>query len=250
MSLCHSFDLKGRLALVTGASRGIGYQLSLEFAKRGAHIIAVARSIKGLEELDDAVKECGSSTTLVPLDLHDMAAIDLLGEKIAKRWGKLDIVVANAGVLGTIAPISHVEAPIFEEVFTINVTSQWRLIRTVEPLLRHSDKGRAILLSSGVAHSARSFWGPYAASKAALEVIGRCWADELKQTPIKINLVNPGATRTAMRAAAAPGEDPETLPTAEEIAVKIAQLASPHLQETGCLFDARKNCFLQYKSPE
>lgn len=245
-----SFDLKGRIALITGASRGIGYHLSLELAKRGAHIIAVARTLGGLEELDDAIIKLGSSTTLVPLDLHDMEAIDALGASIHERWGKLDVLVANAGILGALAPITHTEAPIFQDVMTINVTSQWRLIRAVDALLRQSDAGRAILLSSGVAHSCRAFWGAYAASKAALEVIGRCWAAEVEETPLKINCVNPGATRTGMRAQAMPGEDPETLPSAEEIAARIAVLASPTLQESGRLFDARKNAFLNYHMPD
>lgn len=244
------FDLTGRIALVTGASRGIGYHLALEFAKRGAHIVAVARTLQGLEELDDQIQTFQATATLVPLDLHDMEAIDRLGASISERWGKLDIVVANAGVLGTIAPLAHIEAKIFEEVVDINITSQWRLMRTTEPLLRNSDAGRAILLSSGAAHKARGFWGPYAASKAALEVLGRCWADELSQTTIKVNLVNPGATRTAMRAKAMPGEDPEILPTAQEIAAKIAILASPELNITGQLFDARKNKFLNYHLPD
>lgn len=244
------FTLEGRVALVTGASRGIGYHLSLELAKRGAHIIAIARTIGGLEELDDAIIAKGSTATLVPLDLHDMDAIDRLGEEINKRWGKLDILVANAGILGTIAPVSHVEAKTFDDVFSINVVSQWRLIRTVEPLLRLSDCARAILLSSGIVHKPRAFWGSYAASKAAFEVLGRCWADELKQTSVKVNMANPGATRTQMRAKAMPGEDPLTLPSAENIAARIVSLASPSLNETGRLFDARQNRFLDYHLPD
>lgn len=155
-----SIDLTGRIALVTGASRGIGYFLSLELAKRGAHVIAVARTIGGLEELDDEIRKLGGSATLVPLDITDMEAIDRLGGTIHERWGKLDILVANAGVLGTISPIGHVEAKTFEKVMNVNVTSVWRLIRSTDPLLRASDAGRAILLSSGVAHTCRAFWGP------------------------------------------------------------------------------------------
>lgn len=250
MQLSSSFDLTGRIALVTGASRGIGYYLSLELASRGAHIIAVARTVGGLEELDDHIVKCGSTATLVPLDLHDMEAIDRLGNAIYERWQKLDILVANAGVLGTIAPIAHVEAKTFEDVFQINVISQWRLIRAVEPLLRQSDCARAILLSSGIVHKPRAFWGPYAASKAAFEVLGRCWADEMKHTSIKVNMASPGATRTAMRAQAMPGEDPATLPTPEEIAQKIAILSSPELTRTGGFFDARENRFLDYHLPD
>ncbi|PIT70037.1 SDR family NAD(P)-dependent oxidoreductase [Bartonella tribocorum] len=248
MTKC-DFSLHGRVALVTGASRGIGYSLALELAARGAHIIALARTVSGLTELDNRIREKGAHATLVPLDLHHMENIDTLALSIAKRWKKLDIIVANAGILGTLSPIAHIENTVFEDVFQINLISQWRLIKAVEPLLRESDAGRAILLSSSVAHVARPFWGAYAASKAALEMIARCWAEELKQTPIKINCVNPGATRTAMRAEAMPGEDPQMLPSAQEVAKKIIHLLSPDLKETGKLFDVRKNRFVDYHNP-
>ncbi|PRD45890.1 oxidoreductase [Phyllobacterium phragmitis] len=244
-----SIDLNGRLALVTGASRGIGYFLSLELAKRGAHVIAVARTVGGLEELDDEIRALGGSATLVPLDLTDMAGIDRLGGSIHERWGKLDILVANAGILGTITPIGHVEAKTFERVMTVNVTGTWRLIRSVDPLLRQSDAGRAILLSSGVAHSARAFWAPYAASKAAVEVMARSWAEETRQMKLRINSVNPGATRTAMRAQAMPGEDPDTLPHPRDVAEKIVALADPAMDVTGQLFDVREDRFLSYRLP-
>ncbi len=244
------FNLFGRVALVTGASRGIGYHLALELAARGAHIIALARTMSGLIELDKKIQEKGASATLIPLDLHHMKNIDSLGFSIAKRSKKLDIMVANAGILGTLSPIAHIENTVFEEVFQINLISQWRLMKAVEPLLRKSDAGRVILLSSSVAHVARAFWGPYAASKAALEIIARCWAEELKQTPIKINCVDPGATRTAMRAQAVPGEDPQTLPSPQEVAEKIVHLSSPDLKETGKLFNVRKNRFMNYHAPE
>lgn len=243
-------DLSGRVALVTGASRGIGYQIALQMAAAGAHVIAVARTQGGLEELDDQIREAGGSATLVPLDLQDMAGIDRLGGAIHERWGKLDILVANAGILGVIAPVGHVEAKIFEKVMAINVTSTWRLIRSVDPLLKASDAGRAILLSSLVAHTCRAFWGPYAASKAAVETLARCWAEENMNSPLRINSVNPGATRTAMRAQAMPGEDPETLPGPAEVAAKIIPLADPALKETGMLFDVRKDSFMAYREPE
>jgi NAD(P)-dependent dehydrogenase (short-subunit alcohol dehydrogenase family) len=179
----------------------------------------------------------------------DMAGIDRLGGAIFERWGKLDIMVANAGILGVISPIGHIEAKSFEKVMAINVTATWRLIRSMEPLLRKSDAGRAILLSSGVAHTARAFWSAYAASKSAVETMGRCWADEMKNTPLRVNSVNPGATRTAMRAQAMPGEDPETLPHPSEIAAKILPLASPALAETGMLFDVREGRFKAYVLP-
>ena len=220
-------DLSGRVALVTGASRGIGYFLAKELAAAGAHVLAVARTVGGLEELDDEIKEAGGEATLVPLDLTDIA-----------------------GVLGVIAPIGHVEAKLFDKVMAINVTSTWRLIRSVDPLLRLSDAGRAIILSSGAAHSARAYWAPYAASKAAVEALARSWADETRNLSLRVNSVNPGATRTAMRAQAMPGEDPETLPHPSEIAARIAPLASPTLTETGRIFEAQSNRFVSYRMPE
>ncbi|WP_455482634.1 SDR family NAD(P)-dependent oxidoreductase [Bartonella sp. B35(2025)] len=243
------FNLSGRVALITGASRGIGYHLALELAARGSHIIAIARTISGLTELDNQIRKKGASATLVPLDLHYMEDIDTLGVSIADRWKKLDIMVANAGILGTLSPIAHTENMVFEDIFQINLISQWRLMKAVEPLLRKSDAGRAIMLSSSVAHLARASWGPYAASKAALEIITRCWAEELKQTPIKVNCVNPGATRTAMRAQAMPTEDPQTLPSPQEVAAKIVHLLSPNLQETGKLFNVHENQFVNYHIP-
>lgn len=243
-------SLTGRIALVTGASRGIGYQIALQMAGAGAHVIAVARTQGGLEDLDDQIKSAGGSATLVPLDLADMAAIDRLGGIIHERWGKLDILVANAGMLGVITPIGHVEAKIFEKLMTINVTSTWRLIRSIEPLLKASDAGRAIIISSGAVHSCKAFWGPYAASKAAVETLARCWAAEAVNTPLRINCVNPGGTRTAMRAQAYPGEDPDTLPLPAEVAAKIIQLADPGLTETGRLYDVRMDRFLSYREPE
>jgi NAD(P)-dependent dehydrogenase (short-subunit alcohol dehydrogenase family) len=250
-----TLDLTGRIAVVTGASRGIGYFIARELAASGAHVIAVARTVGGLEELDDQIKAEHSRTgkgeaTLVPLDLADMAGIDRLGGAIHDRWGKLDILVANAGVLGVISPIGHVEAKTFEKVMTINVTSTWRLIRSVDPLLRLSDAGRAIVLSSRVAHSARAFWGPYAASKAAVETMMRSWAHETESLPLRINAVSPGATRTAMRAQAIPGEDPETLPHPSEVARRILPLASPALKETGLIFQVEHNRFVAYRNPE
>jgi NAD(P)-dependent dehydrogenase (short-subunit alcohol dehydrogenase family) len=242
-------DLSDRIALVTGASRGIGYQLAKQMAAAGAHVIAVARTVGGLEELDDEIRAAGSEATLVPLDLADMAGIDRLGGALFERWGKLDIMVANAGILGVISPIGHIEAKSFEEVMTINVTATWRLIRSMEPLLKKSDAGRAILLSSGAVHSTPAFWSAYAASKSAVETMARCWSEETKNTPLRVNSVNPGATRTAMRAQAMPGEDPDTLPNPSEVAAKILSLASPALTETGKLFEVREGRFKEYVLP-
>ncbi|MDI7861104.1 SDR family NAD(P)-dependent oxidoreductase [Rhizobiaceae bacterium n13] len=243
-------NLKDRIAVVTGASRGIGYFTALELAKAGAHVIACARTVGGLEELDDAIKAVGSSATLVPFDLADMKAIDGLGAAIAERWGKLDILVANAGVLGTISPIGHTEAKVFEKVMNINVVATWRLIRSLEPLLLKSDAGRAIILSSGVAHNVRPFWGAYAASKAAVETLARTWAAETQRTNLRINSVNPGATRTAMRAQAMPGEDPNDLPHPSEVAAKLLPLLSPEMTETGKLFNVREGRMQDYRLPE
>lgn len=243
-------DLSGRVALVTGASRGIGYQLAKQMAAAGAHVIAVARTVGGLEELDDEIKAAGGSATLVPLDLTDMGGIDRLGGSIHQRWGKLDILVANAGVLGVIAPIGHVEAKVFDKVMAVNVTGTWRLIRSVDPLLRLSDAGRAIVISSGAAHSARAFWAPYAASKAAVEALARSWADETKNMALRVNIVDPGATRTAMRAQAMPGENPDTLPVPADVAASILGLASPSLTDTGRIWNVRKGGWTDYRLPE
>jgi NAD(P)-dependent dehydrogenase (short-subunit alcohol dehydrogenase family) len=248
-------DLTNRIAVVTGASRGIGYFIAKQMAAAGAHVIAVARTVGGLEELDDEIKaekarSGRGDATLVPLDLTDMAGIDRLGGAIHERWGKLDILVSNAAILGVISPIGHVEAKVFEKVMTVNVTATWRLIRSVDPLLKASDAGSAIIISSGAAHSGGAYWAPYAASKAAVEALARSWADETKNTKLRVNSVNPGATRTAMRAQAMPGENPDRLPHPSDVAAKILPLASPKLKETGLLYDVPRQRFLHYRSPE
>lgn len=243
-------DLKDRIALVTGASRGIGYFTALALARAGAHVVAVARTVGGLEELDDAIKAEGGAATLVPLDLADMEGIDRMGAAIHERWGRLDVMVANAGILGSLSPIGHVQPKVFEQVMTLNVTATWRLIRSTEPLLMQSDRPRALLLSSGVAHSCRPFWSAYAASKAAVEVLGRTWAGETRRTALKVVNVNPGATRTAMRAQAVPGEDPATLPHPSEVAAALLSLCGEELPDTGLLYDVRKARFLSYHAPD
>lgn len=245
-----TIDLKGRLALVTGASRGIGYFTAIELAKAGAHVIACARTVGGLEELDDAIKAAGGTATLVPFDLSDMAAIDQLGGHIFERWGKLDIAVLNAGVLGVISPIGHVEAKVFDKVMTINVTATWRLIRSLEPLLVKSDQGRALILSSSAAHKCKPFWGPYSASKAAVEALARTWAAETQRLPLRILSVDPGPTRTAMRAQAMPGEDPQTVPHPSEVAAKLMALVGPEQTETGKLYQLREGKIVDYRMPE
>jgi len=245
-----SVNLSGKVALVTGASRGIGYFTALELAKAGAHVVACARTVGGLEDLDDAIKAIGGSATLVPFDLADMNAIDALGASIFERWGKLDILVANAGVLGVISPIGHIEAKVFEKVMTINVTATWRLIRSVDPLLTRSEAGRAVILSSAAAHRCRPFWGAYSASKASVEALSRTWAGETETTPLRVTSVDPGATRTAMRAQAVPGENPETLPHPSEVAKAMMPLLSPEFTETGKLFIVRENKLVGYRMPE
>jgi NAD(P)-dependent dehydrogenase (short-subunit alcohol dehydrogenase family) len=230
-------ELTGKVVLVTGASRGIGYAASLEAARRGAHVIAVARTVAGLEELDDAIQAEGGSTTLVPLDLRDGDAIDRLGAAIFERWGHLDGFVANAGQLGVLSPVAHIKPDDFETVFNVNVTANYRLLRSLDLLLRQAEAGRAVFVSSGAARSAMPFWGLYAASKAALDALVKSYAGEVVQTKVRANVFYPGAVRTAMRAKAMPGENPETLPTPAEIAPALVDLLSPALEEHGRLYD-------------
>ncbi len=235
--------LEGKIAVVTGASRGIGYHAALGFAKQGAHVVAVARTIGGLEELDDQIKEAGGSATLVPMDLKDGEAIDRLGAALHERWGKLDILLANAGVLGIVTPLSHLDTKVWDEIMAVNITANWRLIRSLEPLLKKSDAGRAIFLTSGAVHKCRPFVGPYTASKAALEAMVKTWAHENEQTAIRANLADPGILRTAMRARYAPGEDPATVPPPETIVPALIKLASSEITENGKIYLCAENCF-------
>lgn len=242
--------LAGRIALITGASRGIGRAAALAFAKAGAHVIALARTVGGLEELDDDIKAIGGSATLVPLDLKDFDALDRLGASIHARWGKLDILLGNGGVLGTIGPLNHIDPKVWDDVFAVNVTANYRLIRALDPLLRASDAGRAIFLSSSAGNRALAYWGCYGASKAALDGMCRDYAEEVKNiSSIKVMLVNPGGMRTRMRAAAAPGEDPMSLPTPEDLAPHLVAMAAPSWNETGKMFDFRQKRVLEFRSP-
>ncbi|MBM6594143.1 SDR family NAD(P)-dependent oxidoreductase [Microvirga pudoricolor] len=229
--------LSNRVAVVTGASRGIGRAAALALAEAGAHIVALARTQGALEDLDDAIKEKGSSATLVPVNLKDLAAIDRLGAAVHERWGKLDILFGNAGVLGELSPITHIDQPVWDEVMTVNVTANYRLIRSLDPLLRASDAGRAIFVSSGAAHKCLAYWGPYSVSKAALEALVRTYAAETATTPVKAMLVNPGPLRTAMRQKAMPGEDRMTLKTPEDLAPHILKLALPSWTVSGKIYD-------------
>jgi NAD(P)-dependent dehydrogenase (short-subunit alcohol dehydrogenase family) len=238
-----SQDLAGKVILVTGASRGIGYASAREAARRGAHVVAVARTVGGLEELDDEIQDLGSSATLVPLDLRDGDAIDRLGAAIFERWGALDGLIANAGQLGVLSPMAHVKPEDFDKVMAVNVTANYRLLRSTDLLLRQAQAGRAVFVSSSSARSARPFWGLYAASKAALDAMVKSYAGELVQSKVKVNVFYPGAVRTAMRAKAMPGEDPETLPSPADIAPKLVDMLSPSLKENGRLFNYETGAF-------
>jgi NAD(P)-dependent dehydrogenase (short-subunit alcohol dehydrogenase family) len=233
--------LSGRVAVVTGASRGIGYAAALGLAAAGAHVIAVARTVGGLEELDDAIRAKGGQATLVPLDLTDYAGIDRLGAAIHERWGKVDIVLGNAGVLGVITPLSHLDPKVFDTTMAINVTSNWRLIRSLDVLLRQSDAGRALFLTSGITKAYLPYWGVYAASKAALEALVRTYAAEIRMTKATANLFNPGPIRTHMRAQIAPGEDPLKLQPPEALVPDILRMVSPEYAANGVLFDFPTN---------
>jgi NAD(P)-dependent dehydrogenase (short-subunit alcohol dehydrogenase family) len=216
-----------RIILVTGASRGIGRAAALELAKAGNHVIATARSEKALTKLDDEIAAAtGRNATLIPLDLRDAAAVDRLASALLERFGRLDGLLGNAGVLGTIGPLENISPAAFQETLDVNFTANWRLIRSVHPLLRMSDAGRALFLTSGIVPRPRAFWGVYGATKAALETMIACYADEIEKTPIRVNLFDPGAVRTEMRFKAMPGEDPLTLPTPQEVASTIPQYLS------------------------
>jgi NAD(P)-dependent dehydrogenase (short-subunit alcohol dehydrogenase family) len=229
-----------RIALVTGASRGIGRASAVALARAGAHVIATATNQGALEELDDEITAAtGRSATLVPLDLKDGGGIDRLGAAIYERWGRLDVMVAAAAVLGPLTPVAHLDVKDWAKVMAVNVTAQWRLIRSMDPLLRASDAGRAVFLTSGVARSPRAFWGAYAASKAALETLVATWADEVDRTAIRAAMLNPGGTATRMRAEAFPGEDPATLPRPDEVAALVLELCRPDREPPQGVVDFR-----------
>lgn len=228
--------LTDRIAVVTGASRGIGYTLAKELANAGAHVVAVARTQGALEELDDEIRAAGGSATLLPLDLRKGEKIDALGPTIYQRWGKLDILVGNAGTLGPLSPLGHVTTDAWAMVMDVNLNANWRLIRTLDPLLQRSDAGRAIFVTSGAAQAKAAYWGPYAVSKAGLEALVKTYAHEAESTALRANLINPGPMRTHMRAKAFPGEDADTLPRPDAIAPLFVALASPACTANGQLF--------------
>jgi NAD(P)-dependent dehydrogenase (short-subunit alcohol dehydrogenase family) len=241
--------LVDRIALVTGASRGIGYATALALARAGAHIVAVARTVGGLEELDDAVRAEGGAATLVPLDLDDFDGIARLALALAERYQRLDILIGNAGLLGPVSPLGHVDPKDFERVMRINVTANLQLIRCMDPLLRIAPAGRVVFISSGAAHNARAYVGPYSISKAALEMLARTYAAETVTTRVRVNLINPGATRTHMRAQFMPGEDPATLPAPDRVADAIVPLCLPTLEETGRLYEVPSARFMDFHRP-
>ncbi|MGD9542806.1 MAG: SDR family NAD(P)-dependent oxidoreductase [Methylocystis sp.] len=239
-----------RIALVTGASRGVGRALALELARDGAHVVALARTQGALEELDDDIRALGGEATLVPCDLADFDALDRLGAALFERWGKLDAFVGNAGVLGPLSPLAHVDPKDWSRVMAVNVTANWRLIRSLDPLLRASGAGRVLFVTSGVAHRAamKPFWGAYAVSKAALEALARTYAAEAAGG-VTVMLANPGPLRTRMRAQAMPGEDPMTLRTPEEFAEKCLALLAPEWRENARLYDFPTDRLLSFAAP-
>jgi NAD(P)-dependent dehydrogenase (short-subunit alcohol dehydrogenase family) len=232
--------MSGRIALVTGASRGIGRAAAVALAKAGHHVICLARTVGGLEETDDLIQAAGGTATLVPLDLKDAEALDRLGASIFARWNKLDAFFANAGVLGALSPLTHLEPKLFDELLAVNVTANWRLIRSLDPLLRAAEAGRVLVMSSSVAQKPRAFWGGYAMSKAAVESLALTYALECASTNVRVNVLNPGGTATAMRAKAMPGEDPSTIPQPDDIAPLVVQMLSPEWTENGAVVNYRE----------
>jgi NAD(P)-dependent dehydrogenase (short-subunit alcohol dehydrogenase family) len=242
-------ELAGRIALVTGATRGIGHALTLALARAGAHVVATGRTQGALEELDDAVRAAGSTATLVPLEIRDYPAIYRLAKALNDRHGRLDVLVGNAAIAGQRSPLGHIEATAWDEAIAINLTANYHLIRAMDPLLRRSNAGRAVFMTSGAATHARAYNGPYSASKAALNALTRAYAAETDSTPLRVNLFNPGPTRTRMRAQVMPGEDPMTLPTPEQVAETIVPLCLPSFTATGKLYDYRAGKLLEFTEP-
>jgi len=233
--------LQGRLALVTGASRGIGRAVARALAREGAHVVLLARSVAALEDLDDEIKAEGGTATLVRLDLRKGDQVDALGPSIYERWGKLDILIANAGTLGPLSPLPHITSDAWADTIEINLNANFRLIRTLDPLLRRSEAGRAVFVTSGAAEAKTAYWGPYATSKAALDALVKSYAREHDTTAVRVNLLSPGPVRTGMRAKAFPGEDPETLPAPEELVPLFLELVSPDQTANGEIFKFRRS---------
>ena len=241
--------LADRIVLITGATRGIGRALALALAHGGAHVVATGRTQGALEELDDAVRAAGSTATLVPLDVRDFPGIYRLAKALDERHGRLDILVGNAAIGGQRSPLDHVDPAGWDEILAVNVTANWHLIRAMDLLLRRSAAGRAVFMTSGAATNTRAYGGPYSVSKAALNALALTYAAETDSTPVRVNLFNPGPTRTRMRAQVMPGEDPMTLPTPEQVAETIVPLCLPSCMETGKLYDYRAGKFLEFTQP-
>jgi NAD(P)-dependent dehydrogenase (short-subunit alcohol dehydrogenase family) len=244
-----SKPLSDKIALVTGASRGIGAALALQLAEAGAHIIAVARTVGGLEELDDKIKAAGSSATLVPLDMKDSDGIARLALTLHERYDRLDVMVGNAGVLGPLSPLGHVEPKDFDNLFAVNVTANWQLIRTMDPLLKAAPAGRAVFITSALSWQGRAYTGPYAATKSAVNALVQVYAAETATTNLRVNAFTPGPTRTRMYASGWPGVDPETLPPPEDVARAIVPLCLENCTESGKVYDFRAGKFLEFRAP-
>lgn len=241
--------LSGRIALVTGASRGIGRAVALELARAGVHVVALAKSQGALEALDDDIRELGGTATLVPLNLTDFEGLDRLAAAIGERWGKLDILFGNAGLLGPLSPLDHVPPKDWQQVMDVNVTANWRLIKALDGLMRASDAGRAVFMTSGAAVKCTAYWGPYSVSKAALDALVRTYAAETASSKVKVMLVSPGPLRTRMRAEAMPGEDPITLRTPEEIAPKIMEMFQPDWNRSGMIYHFPSDAVQGFREP-
>jgi NAD(P)-dependent dehydrogenase (short-subunit alcohol dehydrogenase family) len=224
-----------RIAFVSGATRGIGRAAAVALAKSGCHVILSGRTAGALEEVDDEIRSGGGTASILKLNLMNAERLDALGPSLYERWQKLDVIVAAAGVLGRLGPLAHLPDEIWNETIAINLTANWRLIRTLDPLLRRSDAGRALFLTSGAVRRNRAYWGPYSISKAGLESLVKTYAHEIEETPAKVNLLDPGATRTKMRAKAYPGEAPETLKPPEALAPIVLEMTSPDYKENGAL---------------
>ena len=242
--------LSGRIALITGASRGIGAATARALGQAGAHVVAVARTVGGLEELDDAIRAAGGSATLVPLDVTDFQGLVRLAGTLSERYRRLDILVGNAGIAGPSSPLDHIPLKDWDDVIKVNVTANWQLICAMDALLRRSDAGRAVFITSGAAHNMRPYRGLYSTSKAALEAVARTYVAETERTTVRVNLFNPGPTRTRMRAQVMPGEDPMTLPPPEEVAEKIVELCLPEFSESGRFYDFPSRRLLSFCRPQ
>lgn len=226
-TLANGKDSAKRIALVTGASRGLGRAIALALAKAGLHVIITGRTTGALEEVDDEIRALGGTATLLRIDIRKGDLIDKLGPTIYERWGKLDVLIANAGLLGPLSPLGHITADTWDDILNINLSANWRLLRTLDPLLHRSDAGRVVFISSGAATGKKAYWGPYAVSKAGLEALAHTYAAEVVNSNIRVNILNPGAIRTLMRAKAFPGEDPQSLPEPADVAPLVVELSAP-----------------------